>query len=325
MGRDRAQPGKDGFGIRGRRGISIGSGLHLHGGRCAAGVELGLGLDVVEPCRGTRRLRRRREGQAGDVDGFAHGFGLVGVLETLRLHVAPVLGGGVVEGWSFVRCPGFGSGPAIERHSRQASRPDLGLDLGDGGLRKRGDTQPGPLGRGGRPGPGLDQVLDPAVQSLAEDAERFQEALADLPEMLHLDLVLLTLRGQVGQDPLPDVASLQNHVPALLAALLDGGRSGRPGLADDAGVLLFGALDPLLGRVAGRLEDPGRLVAQSLRHPASLEHLHRSGLQLRYPVRQRADQGVQPADLLGGLPQPSADRPGLVAAAYRGKVGLLHR
>ena len=202
---------------------------------------------------------------------------------------------------------------------------DLRLHLADGELGFGRDSQSCSPGRGRRPGTHLVQVRDPAVQSLTANGQRLQQAIAGDTQLLHLNPVRVALVGQVGEDPLPHVASFDHRLLALLVALLDDGGRNRPRLADDLVALGLRALQPLLSGVAGRLQHAGGLVAEGFHHTGRLKPFRGGGLELGDALLERGDQADEAADLLRGLAQPAAYRLRLVAAAHRAEVGLLDR
>ena len=216
-------------------------------------------------------------------------------------------------------------GPDAQGEPGQAGGVDLRLHLADGELGFGRDSQSCSLGRGRGPGTHLVQVRDPAVQSLTANGQRLQQAIADDTQLLHLNPVRVALVGQVGEDPLPHVASFGHRLLALLLALLDDGGRSRPRLADDLAALGLRALEPLLSGVAGRLQHAGGLVAEGFHHTGRLKPFRGCGLELGDALLERGDQAVEAADLLRGLAQPAAYRLRLVAAAHRAEVGLLDR
>ena len=353
--RDRAQAGEDRIGVgrrrrlkgplgrvvRNRRQVSL-EDRRLPVNRTGACVELegGLGLDVVEAdCGRAGRLRRvvliahNLHVSAGFVQ-LVELFQFLQRFEVGRLGAVGVGVGGMVSSLLRPRIGACGRGlivggglpgSDVQGEPGQAGGVDLRLHLADGGLGFGRDSQSCPLGRGRGLRPRSDQFSDPSVQSLAADRHRFQQAVADDAQLLHLDPVRVALVGQVRKDPLPHVAGLDHQIPALLAALLDDGGGDHLGLGVKLVALSLGALQPLLARIAGGLQHAGRLIAQGLHRAGRVKLFYRCGLELGDALLERGDQGIEAADLRPDRPQPAADRLGLVAAAHRAEVGLLDR
>lgn len=98
---------------------------------------------------------------------------------------------------------------------------DLGFKITDGRRRFGGDPQACAIGRGARLGNRGHKILDRGVEVRLNRGEGFEKPIPTGSKLFDLGAPGLSLPRKVTQYPLTHRLSLMDHLPTMIAALLD--------------------------------------------------------------------------------------------------------